>query len=205
MKRLLTAVSLATATLLAAVPASAAIVVNFTPASSHIEVGESVAINMTISGLDEEILSVFDVNMLFDSSVVSNFVVTFFGAEFGGGADSFVDASFGAGVTGVLGGSWLDDDTLAASQSNSFVMLQFDFTGVANGVTNVTLGADPDYARNFVGRRAQSLDVTVGSACIAVGTGSCGGGGTVPEPAGYGLAGLALLGAGFASRRRKPV
>ncbi len=205
MKRLLTAVSLATATLLAAVPASAAIVVNFTPASSHIEVGESVAINMTISGLDTEILSVFDVNMLFNSAVVGNAAVSFFGAEFGGLADSFVDVTFGAGVTGVIGGSWLDDDTLAASQSDSFVMLQFSFTGLADGVTNVTLGADPDYARNFVGRRAQSLDVTVGSACIAVGTGSCGGGNNVPEPAGYGLAGLALLGAGFASRRRKPV
>ena len=39
---------------------------------------------------------------------------------------------------------------------------------------------------------AQTLNVTVGSACVAVGTGSCS---TVPEPAGYGLAALALLGA----------
>lgn len=204
MKKLLSLSSLALAAMVASVPASAAIVVSFTPASSHINVGETVAITMSISGLDDEILSAFDINMLFDSAVVRNDSVTHNVATQWGPASEF-NTVFGVGDTDVFDYTYDDDDTVAAMQANSFAVLTFDFTGLASGVTTIRLGDDLDFERAFVGRRFELLDVEVGTACLSVGTGSCGGGGTVPEPAGYGLAGLALLGAGFASRRRKPV
>ena len=204
MKKLLSLSSLALAAMVASVPASAAIVVSFTPASSHINVGETVAITMSISGLDDEILSAFDINMLFDSAVVRNDSVTHNVATQWCPASEF-NTVFGVGDTDVFDYTYDDDDTVAAMQANSFAVLTFGFTGLASGVTTIRLGDDLDFERAFVGRRFELLDVEVGTACLSVGTGSCGGGGTVPEPAGYGLAGLALLGAGFASRRRKPV
>lgn len=205
MKKLMSLSSLALAAMVASVPASAAIVVSFAPASSHINVGDSVAVTMSISGLDDEILSAFDINMLFDSTVVSNFSVTHNVATQWGPDSVFGPSVFGVGNTDVFDYTLDDDATVAAMQANSFVVLTFGFTGVANGVTTIRLGDDLDFERAFTGRDAALLDVQVGTACLAVGTGSCGGGNNVPEPAGYGLAGLALLGAGWASRRRKPV
>jgi MYXO-CTERM domain-containing protein len=205
MKKLLSLSALALAAMVASAPASAAIVVSFTPASSHINVGDTVAITMSISGLDDEILSAFDINMLFDSAVVRNHSVTHDVASQWGPDSVFGPSVFGVGDTDVFDYTLDDDDTVAASQANSFAVLTFGFTGLANGVTTIRLGDDLDFERAFVGRRFELLDVEVGTACLAVGTGSCGGGGNVPEPAGYGLAGLALLGAGWASRRRKPV
>lgn len=205
MKRLLSAVAIASATLVAALPASAAVVVSFTPSSSHVAIGDTVDIQMVIAGLGDEILSAFDINLLFDGAIASNTSVLFSGeAELGGAADTYFASTFGAGVTNVVGGSWLDDGDLLG-QANSFALVTFTMKGEANGKTTLQLGADPDYERNFVGLRFQSLAVQAGTACLAVGTGSCDNGGTVPEPAGYGLAGLALMAAGWAGRRRKSV
>lgn len=78
MKSFLSATALAAAALFA-VPASAAITVTFTPAQSSIAVGGSTEVSMVISGLEDgidEILSVFDINMLFNAGVVSNGMVT---------------------------------------------------------------------------------------------------------------------------------
>ena len=85
---------------------------------------------------------------------------------------------------------------LARAQSLTKIKL----TGLADGVTWIDLGSEPDYQRNFVGRNFGTLDVTVQGACIAVGDAQCS---TVPEPATYALAALAFAGALGARRRRR--
>lgn len=186
---------------LAGAPSFAAIMVTFTPSASHIEVGEETKVAMTISGLGDEILSAFDVNMLFESSILGNFSVGYFPSFFDGGAgaqDIFV--TFGSGDTDVQLISYLLDEPLAATQPDAFIVLDFYFRGLADGVSSVGLGSDLNFERNFVGLNFASLPVEIGSACIAVGSGSC----TVPEPSTMSLLGLAIVGGSFARWRRRP-
>lgn len=200
MKSLLSGVALAAAALCTAAPASAAIVLNFTPSSSQVAVGESVQIVVSLSGLGAEILSAFDLEFVWNTGSANNTAgTTTLCAQLG-------PDPFGCGFTapspgnvGLEGSSTLSDEALAAIQADTLEIGVFTFTGVADGVTQFTLGADPDFQRNFIGLNFASLPVSVGSACIAVGTGRC----EVPEPASYGLAAIALLAAGVAGRTRR--
>jgi len=184
--------------MLTAAPASA-ISITFTPSSTHLSVGDSVTIDMTISGLGDEILSGFDFNAFWDSTVVAWQV---FGLAVVGqlGPDPYYDwDGLFANSVGAVGSSTLSDNDLAAIQPDSFLLAQFKLKGIADGVTTFGLGADPDFERNFTGRDFLTLNVDVGSACIAVGTGSCEV--AVPEPGTLGLLGIGLLGLGLGRRR----
>lgn len=197
MKKLLSATALAAGALFAAAPASAAIVFSFTPSATQIAVGDSVTIEARISGLADEILSAFDLLFTYDASVLDWQIIT---------AVNELGINGGLATNGLPNGSLgfndfslEDDDDLAAVQGDDLLLFTFQLDGVTDGATVFTLGPDPDFDRNFVGRRAQSLLVDVGSVCIAVGQGSC----DVPEPESFGLAAIALLGAGFAGRTRR--
>jgi hypothetical protein len=111
------------------------------------------------------------------------------------------DAKVGGDVT-----SFLDDDDLDALQGDSFTLMRLTFKGQAQGVSFLNFGTDPDLERLVTGRLLQSgiagvLDLEYRGACVAVGDVNCPG--QVPEPATYGLAGLALLGCGIATTRRR--
>lgn len=194
MKKSLSALLLAAGSLFGHCTASAAVVVSFVPSATQVAVGDTVSVDMNIAGLDAEILSAFDIDAVFNGSVLGNTAVSFLDAQFGGAADSFFVSTSGGNLTDAAGGSFLDDAALAAQQADSFTMLRFSFTGLADGASIVSLGSAPDFARNFVGRDAQSLAVQVGSVCIAVGNGSCDTN-AVPEPDAIGLGMLALVGA----------
>lgn len=198
MKHLLSSVALAAAALCASAPASAAIVFSFTASDTQIAVGEATVIEARISGLDDEILSGFDLNFIYNPTILNWTSISYFGAELGN-TIGLANNGLAQGDLGFDDASLDDDDTLAASQANDFLLFSFSMVGAADGATTFTLGADPDFERNFLGRRFQSLDVSVGSICIAVGNGNC----TVPEPASYGLAAIALLAAGAAGRTRR--
>ena len=197
-KKTFTALALAAGAMVVSAPASAAIALTFTPASSHIDVGQDVSINVSITGLGAEILSGYDLNFLFNSSVLTTKDVlasVVFGTAVG------LNQVVSAGDIGLDDSSLEDDATLAGSQADDLLLFTFLMTGVDDGVTSFALGANPDFERNLLGLNFESLNVNVGSACIAVGTGSCDN--RVPEPASFGLAGLALLAAGVAGRNRR--
>jgi hypothetical protein len=199
---MLSALALAAGTLLVAAPASAAIVFSFAPSSTHIDVGENVTINATISGLGDEILSAYDLNFIYTASVLNWQIIVIHGGHLGNDL-GVEDNGFPQGNLGFDNSSLDLDDDLAAVQPNSLTLFSFVLKGMTDGTTNFTLGNDPDFERNFVGRDALSLNVDVGSVCIGVGTGDCGQGPPIPEPASFGLAALGLLALGAAGRARR--
>lgn len=204
MKSVLSSVALAAAALVTAAPSAAAIVVNFVASATQVNVGDFVTVDMNISGLGNEILRSFDINMLFDPGVLDNFSVTHMVALQWPGGGIFGPSIFGAGNTKVVDIAFDDDATLAASQANDFVVLRFGFTAIADGSSFVDLGLDANSERRFGGINNAALSVDVEGVCIAVGTGSCPSVG-IPEPASYGLAAVALLATGIAGRTRRGV
>jgi len=207
-QHILSSLALATALLCAAAPAAAGVVVTFTPSTQHANIGETLSVDVSIAGLGAEILSAFDLNFIYDGSVIGQNYRSVVGnsalQQLGGayGVDPiWIFDSIALGNWGIQAVALADDATVATEQADAFLLARFQFSADANGTSLFTLGPDLDFQRNFVGLDSQSLDVTVHGACLAVGTGAC----TVPEPAGYGLLGLALLGAGVpgALRRRR--
>jgi hypothetical protein len=189
----------------------AAAVVSITPSLSNQVSGSAFTLDVNVSGLGTEIVSVFDLNIYFDPAVLK-------GASY----------TLGAG----LGGPWTDlgatlpgtfdlfafsnlvdpldpltDDALAALQSDGgFTLATLSFEAVGDGVSQVYFGLGAN-ERDIVGRNAQFLGVQYLGACVAV-NGPAGGPNVcridVPEPSTYALAGLALAGmlAPMALRRR---
>lgn len=203
MKKLLASLALGVGAL-AALPAAAMPVISFTPSSQHVNVGETVMIDVSISGLGAEILSAFDLNFMYSSAVLSFGLVdsSSVQAQLGGGYgtpplwfESLVNGDLEFQADALPN----DDDTIAANQADSFLLFHFELTGAADGVTIFGLGPDPDFERNFVGRRFETLEMQIGNACVAVGTGQC----NVPEPSSYALVGLALAAGCLPSWRRR--
>ena len=202
MKNTFTSLALATVALLASAPAAASIVLAFTPTATHINVGEQVTIKVSINNLGSEILSGFDLNFLYNPTVLSLTGFTYFQTALG--LQTPLNATTDPGNAGFDVVSIDDETTLAANQPDSFDLFSFVMNGLGDGVSNFTLGTDVDFERLFAGLTPNTLAVDVGSACISVGAGVCST--AIPEPGTAGLAGLAVLGAvlpAALSRRRK--
>lgn len=199
MKNFYPSLVLAAGALLAPFHASAAVVLVFAPSASHVNVGDSLTIDVSISGLGAEVVSGFDLNFIYNPTALNFQSGTYFASQLGN--QTPLNQVNTAGNLGVDVVSLDDDAVLAGNQLDAFLLFQWQFEGVADGVSSFTLGADPDFERLFSGLGANPLMVNVGTICISVGTGQC----TVPEPNTYGLVGLALAAATLpaALRRRR--
>lgn len=208
MNKHIASLALAMGTALVALPASAKPVISFTPSQQQVAVGGTVNVDVSISGLGAEILSAFDLNFVYNGSIIGgafrSINADVAAAQLGGAFNAYpliaIDTS-DPGNWGVQASALVDDDTVAANQADSFLLASFAFSADADGVTTFTLGPDLDFERNIVGRDFATMDVTVNGACIAVGTGQCRT--NVPEPSSYALVGLALAGLALAGRRRR--
>ncbi len=195
MNKLFSVIALAASGLFAQGAAQAAPVLSLVPSAATVAVGSNVTVDLVISGLTSvsEIVSGFDLDVLYDPAVLQGVVLTTDFAPFGVSPDPILSQILVApGHIEFTLVSLQDDAALAALQGDSIVLSSITFAGIADGFSNVSYGADPDFERNVVGRRSLSLNQATTGTCIAVGTGACN---TVPEPASYALVLLALGGA----------
>ena len=150
-----------------------------TPPLDTAVVGGSLAFDVRVEDLGDEIVSAFDLDFEFDPAVLA-FEGLVFGASFGGADGSFFGFETPApGLVDFFLFSILPDDVLAAAQGGSALLARLSFTGLAPGSSPMSI-AGPSDDGFFVldGREAAGLEVeSIGSALAVVRER------TVPEPA----------------------
>lgn len=201
------AAALALAGLLAATAQAAVLSISPTP-TSWVQ-GDTFSLDVNVSGLGTEIVSVLDLNIYFDPAVLKGLSYTL-GAGLGGAWDDSLSAVAGGSFDMFLFSLTYDplktqqqnDDDLALLQTDdSFTLFTLNFEAFGPGISQVSFGNGPN-ERDVTGRDAAFVPSQFQAACVAVSaSGGLPGACTVPEPASYGLVGMALLAAGFARRR----
>jgi hypothetical protein len=162
--------------------------IGFAPASVIAAVGETFAVDVVVSDLGGEIVSAYDLDIVFDASVLSATGVAFSGA-LGGGA--FLDAILAPGLVDLAGVSLLSDAALLALQGGGSVTLaSIGFTKTGEGSSALDFVFDA--VNDVKGANGQILALAAVPGSVA----------PIPEPSAALSFGAGLLVTGFALRRR---
>jgi hypothetical protein len=126
-----------------------AFTIGFVPASQTVSLGDPVSVQIVVSGLHDaepdEIVSGFDLDILYDSAILAALGVSF-GAELGGPLDSFQDFDLSlAGTIDLAEFSFLDDATLDGLQADSVVLATLSFTATGLDTSALLIVQDGDF------------------------------------------------------------
>ena len=161
---------------------AAAISLTFQPLNSMVTSGDTIDIDVVVSGLiaADEIVSTYDLFVGYDASILSASAV-----NFGPYLDDFLypsiqyDDMSEPGMLNFGEISFLFDDELAAIQPDSFTLATLSFDTIASGVSDLTFEPHPFFnVIDIKGRDAQILDITAYAGTVSVAEAPV----SVPEP-----------------------
>lgn len=123
-----------------------ATVISFSPSESNVGIGNQTSVDLVISGLGADILTAFDLFVLYDDTLLQ-FDGFEFGSDCGGfscldvlGFGSLQDVvDLGGGEVEVFELSFDFDTDLMDLQPNAFVLGTFTFTGLESGISALEL------------------------------------------------------------------
>jgi len=153
------------------VPASqSAVFLGFSPGSTAFSNGDALSLDIVVSGLDAdfEIVSAFDLNVNYDSSLLS-FTGATFGSDLGANtssdmfdfsADAYADYDDSMmGTVNLWSLSWLSDTELEAIQGDSVTLATLDFDALGSGDTADALSFGFGPGQDIKGLNAEPLDI----------------------------------------------
>ena len=141
-KKLLQTVILVSIIGLASAPvvalSSSLIILNVDPMAQNLFIGDEVFVNLLISGLEFEDLSTFDLNLSYDTSILSFNSYSLSGelGEIVVDADDWSLGDLGAGTINLAELSYLDD---LGFQSDAFSLATLSFTGMDVGISELSI------------------------------------------------------------------
>lgn len=178
---------------------ASAIMIDFMPTHSSVEVGTAFEVDVVISDLFAagEIVSAYDLTVLYDASNILATDVTF-----GSYLDDLLFPGFTlqdsllttAGQVNFAELSFLSDAELAAQQPDSFTLATLSFEALSHGSSLLLFESDPLFGIDIKGNLFNVLPVTAGIGSVTV---------AIPEPSSLSLFALAFLFIGMSRRSSK--
>jgi hypothetical protein len=184
-------------------PPAHAVAIEFAPSDTEGFVGDLFNVDVVVSGLSfgesGEIVSAFDLDVLYDPAILNATSIAFGPALGLTNVDTFASSIFSPGRLDFANVSLLFNDDLAALQGDSVLLASLTFSAIGIGSSMLSFDTLAPPGITLVGRDPFStLPVDfAGSALLTINERPTG----VPEPGALALLGLGLLGIAAARKR----